>query len=40
MSLALWGYAAPFANNELAIPDSDIVITLVAVLESMGIWAC
>ena len=36
MSLALWGYATPFANNELAIPDSDIVTTLVAVLEPMG----
>ncbi|MDE0911442.1 MAG: hypothetical protein OSB60_13335, partial [Myxococcota bacterium] len=36
MSLALWVYAAPFANNELAIPDSDIVTTLVAVLEPMG----
>lgn len=40
MPRVLWGYATPFANNELAIPDSDIVITLVAVLEPMGFWAC
>lgn len=40
MSLALWVYDTPFANNELAIPDSDIVTTLGAALEPMGFWAC
>ena len=40
MPLVLWVYATPFANNELAIPDSDIVTTLVVVLEPMEFWAC
>lgn len=37
MPLVLWLYATPFSSNELAIPYSNIVTTLVAVLIPVGL---
>lgn len=37
MPLVLWIYATPFASNELAIPYSNIITTLIAVLLPVGL---